>query len=48
MRKQVELDPAQFNLQQGQELSYSVRVTDTKQNARTGLDMPPAVAYRAV
>ena len=32
VRKQVELDLAQFNLQQGQELSYSVRVTDTKQN----------------
>jgi hypothetical protein len=32
VRKQVELDLAQFKLKQDQELSYVVRVTDTKEN----------------
>lgn len=33
IRKQVELDLAQLNVKQDQELSYFVRVTDTKENA---------------
>ena len=33
IRKQVDLDLAKFNLKQDQELSYVVRVTDTKENA---------------
>ena len=32
VRKQVELDLAKFNLKQDQELSYTIRVTDTKEN----------------
>jgi len=32
VRKEVELDLAQFNLKQDQELSYVVQVTDTKEN----------------
>jgi hypothetical protein len=38
VRKQVDLDLAQFKLKQDQELSYFVRVTDTKQNP--GLSSP--------
>ena len=38
IRKQVDLDLAQFKLKQDQELSYFVRVTDTKQNP--GLSSP--------
>jgi hypothetical protein len=33
IRKQIELDLAKFNLKQDQELSYFIRVTDTKENA---------------
>jgi hypothetical protein len=33
VRKQIELDLAKFNLKQDQELSYFIRVTDTKENA---------------
>jgi hypothetical protein len=38
VRKQIELDLAKFNLKQDQELSYFVRVTDTKENP--GLSTP--------
>jgi hypothetical protein len=33
VRKQIDLDLAKFNLKQDQELSYFIRVTDTKENA---------------
>jgi hypothetical protein len=33
VRKQIELDLAKFNLKQDQELSYFIRVTDTKENS---------------
>src|SRR5581483_641096 len=41
VRKQVELDLSQFKLEQGQELTYSVKVTDTKNNpAQSGGTSP--------
>ena len=41
VRKQIELDLAKFNLKQDQELSYYVKVTDTKENAaRSATDNP--------
>lgn len=42
--KQVELDLAQFHLKQGQELSYVVRVTDTKENPNEGKSLATAGA----
>jgi len=36
LRKQVELNLAQFHLKQDQELSYIVQVTDTKENLASG------------
>ncbi len=41
VRKQVELDLSQFNLQQGDELTYVVRVTDTKSNPALSSEPPP-------
>jgi hypothetical protein len=37
LRKQVDLDLKQFHLQQDQELTYSVQVTDTKENLALGM-----------
>jgi hypothetical protein len=44
IQKQVELDLAQFNLQQDQQLNYSVRVTDTKNDSRFSTPNPDAAA----
>jgi hypothetical protein len=40
-RKQVELDLAKLNLKQDQELTYVVRVTDTKENSSTSMQESP-------
>ncbi len=42
INKQVELDLAQFNLKQDQELNYSVRVTDTKNDSSFSTPRPDA------
>jgi hypothetical protein len=42
IRKDVQLDLSQFNLQQDQELSYSVRVTDTKNDTSFSTPSPDA------
>jgi hypothetical protein len=44
IRKQVELDLAKFNLKQGQELAYVVRVTDTKENAAQAASDPSSAS----
>ena len=46
IRKQVELDLAQFNLKQDQELNYSVRVTDTRNDSSFSTPRPDADAAR--
>ena len=43
-RKQVDLDLAQFNLKQDQELNYSVRVTDTKNDSSFSTPSPDAAS----
>ena len=44
IQKQVELDLAQFNLKQDQQLNYSVRVTDTKNDSSFSTPTPDAAA----
>jgi hypothetical protein len=44
IKKEVELDLAQFNLKQDQELNYSVRVTDTKNDSTFSTPRPDANA----
>jgi len=44
IKKQVELDLSQFNLKQDQELNYSVRVTDTKNDSSFSTPRPDANA----
>jgi len=46
IQKQVELDLAQFNLKQDQQLNYSVRVTDTKNDSSFSTPRPDADAAR--
>ncbi|MGA2558018.1 MAG: DUF4175 family protein, partial [Verrucomicrobiota bacterium] len=46
IQKQVELDLAQFNLKQDQQLNYSVRVTDTKNDSSFSTPRPDAEALR--
>ena len=44
IKKEVELDLAQFNLKQDQELNYSVRVTDTRNDSAFSTPRPDANA----
>ena len=44
IKKEVDLDLAQFNLKQDQELNYSVRVTDTKNDSSFSTSSPDAAS----
>jgi len=46
IRRQVDLDLSQFNLRQGEELNYSVRVTDTRNDSSFSTPRPDAEAAR--
>ena len=48
VRKQVELDLSKFDLKQDQELSYYVRVTDTKENPALSLARQIAITKSGI